>query len=87
MSAPTKPAKAQRKRAAVRAVPVAPIVLTQDEAELLRCYRTMDQRHKDENLTLMAYDAERYPIVRRAAARPALGGIRLVADAGRLVRA
>ena len=86
MSTP-KPAKAASKRAQGLAAVRAPIMLTRDEAELLRCFRTMDQRHKDENLSLMAYDAERYPIVRRAAARSALGGIRLVADAGKLVHA
>lgn len=54
----TKPAKARKRPAAVRA---APVVLTIDEAELLRCYRTMDQRAKGEVTRSAQRKAENYP--------------------------
>lgn len=87
MNAPKKPMKAVSKRAAVRAVPVAPVVLTRDETELLRCYRTMDQRARSENLVLCQWGAEQYPMVKRIGARPAQAGVRLAAADGKAVRA
>lgn len=82
----TKPTKATSKRPA-RAVAPVPIVLTPDEAELLRCYRAMDLRRRGENLWMCQSDAEKYPMDKKPAvsAMAAPVGIRLVASAGKRV--
>ncbi len=87
MSAPKKPLSAASKRAPALAAVPAPIVLTRDEAELLRCYRAMNLRQRSENLDLCRWSAEEYPMVQRSRARPVGTGIRLVAAAGKRVSA
>lgn len=85
MSAPKKPLSAASKRALALAAVPAPIVLTRDEAELLRCYRAMDLRNRSENLDLCRWSAEAYPMGRRTGPQSTSTGIRLVAAAGKRV--
>jgi hypothetical protein len=85
----TKPVKAAGKRRSVRPVAVVPVVLTPDEAELLRCYRVMNLRQRGENLEMCQWSAEKYPMdtTPKVSAAVAPAGIRLVAVAGRRVMA
>lgn len=59
--------------------------LTNDEAEFLRCYRQMDLRRRGENMHMVKWAAEKFPMIKKPAAPQLAYGIRIVSSFGKLV--